>query len=85
MSIFKIYTDWDKDHNVNRASFDGHFSLSDVRDRTDDYGRALAHGASMAMVTGSVGTFISQNGISVYVERVQEMSYDEFCRMDGEA
>jgi hypothetical protein len=85
MSTFKIYTDWDEDHNVNRASFDGHFSLSNVRDRTDDYGRALAHGASMAVVTGSVGTFISQGGISVYIERVQEMSYDEFCRMDGEA
>ena len=42
MSTFKIYTDWDEDHNVNRASFDGHFSLSNVRDRTDDYGRALA-------------------------------------------
>ena len=85
MSMFKIYTDWDENHNINRASFDGHFSLSDVRDRTDDYGLALAHGASMAVVTGSVGTFISQGGISVYVERVQEMSYDEFCRMDGEA
>ena len=85
MSIFKIYTDWDKNHTVNRASFDGHFSLSDVSERTDDYGRALAHGASMAVVTGSVGTFINQDGISVYVERVKEVSYEDFCRMDGEA
>ena len=66
---FRIYTNWDGNHAVNRASFDGHFTLNDVSGRTDDYGRALAHGASMAMVTGAIGAFINQHGINLYIER----------------
>jgi len=56
---------------VNRASFDGHFTVDDVRDREDPHGRALYSGALHAMVTGSVGCFISQHGVDLYVERVQ--------------
>ena len=55
---------------VNRASFDGHFTSDDVRDREDPYGRALFSGAVHAMATGSVGCFISDGDISLYVERV---------------
>lgn len=55
---------------VNRASFDGHFTCDDVRDREDPYGRALFSAAVHARTTGSVGCFISQDGVDIYVERI---------------
>lgn len=56
---------------VNRASFDGHFTVDEVRDREDPQGRALLSGAVHALATGSVGCFISEEGVSLYVERAE--------------
>ena len=56
---------------VNRASFDGHFTVDEVEGREDPHGRALFSAAVHAMATGSVGCFIDQHGVDLYIERVQ--------------
>ena len=56
---------------VNRASFDGHFTVDEVSDREDPQGRALLSGAVHALAAGSVGCFISEEGVSLYVERAE--------------
>lgn len=70
---FAIYLDPEGGANgaVNRASFDGHFTVDQVEDREDPQGRALFSGAVHALATGSVGCFISDGDISLYVERVE--------------
>ena len=56
---------------VNRASFDGHFTIDEVRDREDPQGQALFTGAVHALATGSVGCIVHEGGVNLYVERVE--------------
>ena len=71
---FAIYLDPEggADGAVNRASFDGHFTVDEVSDREDPQGRALFSGAVHTLATGSVGCFIHEGDVGLYVERVEQ-------------
>lgn len=70
MTRFKIFLDVDPDtKEVNPASFDGHVTADDVRDREDEQGRLLFSAIAHASATGSIGAFVSRGDQMVYVER----------------